>query len=210
MKSHPDNQALHAKYAITAWWYDILDYPWERLYKQWRPQLLQGLQGKVLEAGCGTGRNFTYYPENVELTAIELSKAMLIKAAKRATQANCHIELLQQDATNMHDIADEQFDWIVSTFMCCVMPDHLQPKTLDEFSRILKPGGRFKLLEMIYSKDSKLKRRQDFFAPLVEKIYGARFDRHTLEYLSAHPKLEVSKVSFLKDDTYLLVEGYKT
>ena len=35
-----ERRALQLKYDITAWFYDILDYPWERQYRHWRPQLV--------------------------------------------------------------------------------------------------------------------------------------------------------------------------
>jgi hypothetical protein len=56
-----ERRALQLKYDITAWFYDILDYPWERQYRNWRPQLVGDVRGKVLEAGVGTGRNLKYY-----------------------------------------------------------------------------------------------------------------------------------------------------
>ena len=89
------------------------------------------------------------------------------------------------------------------------MPDDLQPLAIEQFARVLKPGGRFKLLEMVYSKNERLRKRQETFAPFVEKIFGARFDRNTLEYLKQSPTLEVTHTSFLKDDVYLLIEGIR-
>ncbi len=35
-----ENAFLQAKYDWTALFYDILDYPWERIYRNWRPALL--------------------------------------------------------------------------------------------------------------------------------------------------------------------------
>ncbi|MGD8933596.1 MAG: class I SAM-dependent methyltransferase, partial [Gammaproteobacteria bacterium] len=117
-----ENLSLRAKYNITALFYDVLDYPWERIYREWRPGLLADLRGKVLEAGVGTGRNFKYYHESVQLTGIDLSDVMLKKAAKKAKKANCKIELLHGDASNMRMVSSSQFDWVISTFLCCVMP----------------------------------------------------------------------------------------
>jgi len=101
------NLSLRAKYNITAVFYDILDYPWERIYRQWRPRLLGDLRGKVLETGVGTGRNFKHYHESVDLTGIDLSDVMLKKAAGKAKKATCKIELIHDDASTMHLIRCE-------------------------------------------------------------------------------------------------------
>ena len=202
-----ENLSLRAKYNITAMFYDILDYPWERVYREWRPRLLGDLRGKVLEAGVGTGRNFQHYHESVELTGVDLSEVMLRKATRKAKKARCEIELLHDDASVMHLVDSNQYDWIISTFLCCVMPDEFQPMALEQFSRVLKPGGKFRLLEMIYSKNRKIRRRQELFTTFVEKVYGARFDRHTVQYIEESAELDIISKQFLKDDVYLLIEG---
>ncbi len=204
-----ENLSLRAKYNITAVFYDILDYPWERIYREWRPLILGDLRGKVLEAGVGTGRNFRHYHESVELTGVDLSEVMLRKAAKKANKANCKIDLLHDDASIMRLVDSGQYDWIISTFLCCVMPDEFQPMALEQFSRVLKPGGKFRLLEMIYSKNKKIRRRQELFTSIVEKVYGARFDRKTVQYIEESEDLDITSKRFLKDDVYLLIEGVK-
>ena len=204
-----ENLSLRAKYNITALFYDMLDYPWERMYREWRPGLLGDLRGKVLEAGVGTGRNFQHYHESVELTGVDLSDVMLRKATKSAKKADCKIELIHDDASLMHHVDSNQYDWVISTFLCCVMPDEFQPMALEQFNRVLKPGGRFRLLEMIYSKDKAIRRRQDLFTSFVEKVYGARFDRKTVQYLEESDDLDITSKRFLKDDVYLLIEGVK-
>jgi demethylmenaquinone methyltransferase/2-methoxy-6-polyprenyl-1,4-benzoquinol methylase len=209
MESHEELRRLEAKYAITAWFYDILDFPWELQYRHWRPHLLADVVGSVLEAGVGTGRNLRYYRPQASVTGIDLSQAMLRRAARRGRRAVCPVRLCKEDVTTMDSIPSAQFDWVISTFLCCVLPDHFQPLAMAQFERILKPGGRFRLLEIIYSKKTSLRRRQEFFAPFVRKAYGARFDRNTLEHVRRAPKLELLGTRFLKHDTYLLIEGRK-
>jgi demethylmenaquinone methyltransferase/2-methoxy-6-polyprenyl-1,4-benzoquinol methylase len=198
---------LQAKYNITAWFYDLLDFPWERQYRRWRPSLLQDLRGRVLEAGVGTGRNLPYYQPEASVTAIDLSPAMLRRAAKRGRRAVCPLQLCQENVTTMASIPSGHFDWVLSTFLCCVLPDHLQPLAIQQFERVLKPGGRLRLLEIVYSKEPRLRRRQQFMAPFVEKVYGARFDRHTLEHVRRASNLRLLSTHFLKHDTYLVIEG---
>ena len=93
--------------------------------------------------------------------------------------------------------------------MCCVVPNNLQPLVLQQIARVLKPGGKFRLVEMVFSKNQARAFKQSWFLPFVEKVYGARFDRQTLSFLEDNPNLETVKTSFLQDDTYLLIEGRK-
>jgi len=204
---HPKNKLNQDKYQITAWFYDILDFPWELKYKKWRPSLVGDLRGKVLEAGVGTGHNLKHYHNDVNLTALDFSKAMLRRSMKRARNARCRVTFLQEDACSMKSIADSHFDWVVALFLCCVVPEELQHKVIGQIARVLKPGGRFRLLEMIHSKTPELKKRQDFFAPFVEKVYGARFDRKTLDHVKEAENLKITSTRFLLHDTYLLIEG---
>ncbi len=209
MKLNEKNIFLQSKYNVTAFFYDILDYPWERRYRKWRPALVGDLRGKVLEAGVGTGRNLAFYHQDVELLGIELNTHMLRKAKKRKAKARCDVTLINEDATVMSSVPSGQFDWVFSTFMCCVMPDDVQALAIEQFARVLKPGGQFRLLEMVYSKNERIRKKQAAFAPFVEKVYGARFDRNTLRYLEQSATLTVNSTSFLKDDTYLLIEGVR-
>jgi len=146
-----DCRSLQAKYDITGRFYDILDYPWERQYRRWRPGLLKDVRGKVLEAGVGTGRNLKYYHPGVKLTAVDLSKVMLRRAMRRAKSAVCKVDLCQEDATVMNSIPSNHFDWLISTFLCCVMPDELQPKAencLNFFHHLLKRSTALALTEI--------------------------------------------------------------
>jgi len=210
MRLHEKNQLNQKKYNITAWFYDILDYPWELQYRKWRPSLVGGMHGEVLEAGVGTGRNLKYYQADINLTALDFSPSALKRAVKKARKAVCGINFVHEDACSMESIPSNHYDWVLATFLCCVIPDELQQLAIEQFVRVLKPGGQFRLLEMMYSNNPTLKRRQDFFTPFVEKIYGARFDRNTLRHLQETDKLTITRTKFLKHDTYFLIEGIRT
>jgi demethylmenaquinone methyltransferase/2-methoxy-6-polyprenyl-1,4-benzoquinol methylase len=178
-------------------------------YRKWRPDLVGDLRGKVLEAGVGTGRNLKYYYHDVKLTALDFSSTMLKHAMKRDKDASCNITFVQDEACYMTSVPSGRFDWTVATFLLCVIPEENQRQVINQFVRTLKTGGRFRILEMFYSKNPSLKKRQDFFAPFVEKVYGARFDRNTLKHVEDTDNLEITSTRFLKDDTYLLIEGVR-
>lgn len=206
---HELNLLNQKRYAVTAWFYDLMDYPWELQYRKWRPGLVGDMSGEVLEAGIGTGRNLKYYQPGVNLTAVDFSRAMLRRASKRCNEASCTVRLVHEDACRMESIPSDRYDWLVSFFLCCVLPNELQGQAISEFARVLKPGGRFRILEMKYSDIPQLRKRQDRFERFVEKVYGARFDRQTLAHVQSNQNLIVTEIRYLKHDIYQLIEGVK-
>ncbi len=206
---HEKNKANQDRYNLTAYLYDILDFPWEQQYRKWRPDLVGDAAGEVIEAGVGTGRNLKYYSADVNLTAVDLSPSMLRHAVTRARDARCRVRFLCEDACNMSSVPTGHYDWVIATFLCCVIPSELQHLAVAEFSRVLKPGGRFRLVEMIHSKNSAIRARQNLFAPFVRKVYGAGFDRDTLRHVKESDELQVTATRFLKHDVYLLIEGVR-
>ena len=66
--------------------YDLLEAPMEReRFSTWRQRLWAHVIGpRVLEVGVGTGKNFPYYPRDVQVTAIEFSPKMLDIARRKA------------------------------------------------------------------------------------------------------------------------------
>jgi len=117
------------------------------------------------------------------------------------------VTLTRANALNLGHLKDGSFDWYVATFLYCVLPDELQPEALAEMARILAPGGRFRLVELLYSRQPFRRMVQRLMAPLVERVYGARFDRRTQEHVRATPGLEITETRWLKADTVLLIEG---
>lgn len=197
---------LRRRYRRTGPWYDLLDAPWERIYRPWRPRILAGLPGRVLEAGVGTGRNLAHHPAGRNVVAFDLSEAMLAVARERAEAGTARIALAQADAVRL-PFADASFDSYVATFLYCVLPDAVQKRALAEAARVLRPGGVLRILEIVYSRRASIRLRQRLFAPAVRALYGAGFDRRTREHLADTRGVETISTVFLKDDTHLLLGG---
>jgi SAM-dependent methyltransferase len=88
------------RYQRIAPLYDLLDLPFEsRRYRTLRPSLFQGLTGRLLDAGVGTGRNFSFYPAGSSVVGVDISPAMLARAELRRGQLGTAIELKQRDVT---------------------------------------------------------------------------------------------------------------
>ena len=140
-----------AVYDRIARLYDLLDLPFEHgRYRPLRKTLLAGARGRILDAGCGTGRNFANYPPGAEVVGIDLSPAMLARAVKRRARLDLSIPLLEMDICRT-SFADGTFDFAVASFLFCVLPNAQQPQALAEIKRVLKPGGEVRMLEYTWS-----------------------------------------------------------
>ncbi len=71
------------------------------LFGDGREWVCSRASGEVLEVAVGTGRNFPFYPEEVQLTGIDLSPAMLEIARKRADELGLVADLREGDAQEL-------------------------------------------------------------------------------------------------------------
>jgi demethylmenaquinone methyltransferase/2-methoxy-6-polyprenyl-1,4-benzoquinol methylase len=163
--------------------YDVLELPFEYgRYRQIRRLLFQGLAGRLLDAGVGTGRNFPFYPPGSTVVGIDISPAMLARAERRRKSVAAEIELRQMDVTRL-DFADQTFDGAVATFLYCVLPDNLQVPALKELGRVVKAGGPVRLLEYVRPQHTVRRALARLWEPWIAWAYGASFDRRTEDYV---------------------------
>ncbi|MBI4369895.1 MAG: class I SAM-dependent methyltransferase [Elusimicrobia bacterium] len=197
---------LRRLYRRTSLFYDVLDWPFEHFrYKRLRPELWKGLSGRILDLGAGTGRNAFYYPKDTDVVTADLSPEMLERARRRIEALGRKPHIVVADALNLC-FKDHDFDACVSTFLFCVLPDELQARALKEIKRVLKPGGKIFVLEYVYSRNPWRRLWMKLMAPLVEGLFGARFDRNTDQhFLEAGFKMAEKRLVF--SDMILLFVG---
>src|ERR687893_1324370 len=116
------------------------------LFGDGREWVCSRASGEVLEVAVGTGRNFTFYPQGVRLSGIDLSPAMLEIARKRAEELGVDADLREGDAQQL-PFADAFFDTVVCTLSLCSIPD--DRRAIAEMKRVLRPRGRLLLLDHI-------------------------------------------------------------
>ena len=194
------------RYQRIAWAYDLLDFPFERgRYRKIRPQMFRGLSGRILDAGVGTGRNFPFYPSGSEVVGIDLSPAMLARAARRLPTPATTIQLRQMNVTQL-DFPDRSFDAAVATFLFCTLPDELQVAGMRELGRVVKPGGIIRCLE--YTRPSGGLRRgmTRLWEPWVYWAYGAGFDRQTEKH-APEAGLKLFESRFVYDELIKLLSA---
>tara|TARA_B100001248_G_C27218939_1_gene379343 strand:+ start:113 stop:736 length:624 start_codon:yes stop_codon:yes gene_type:complete len=114
--------------------------------KSWRDKAVNNLTGNsVLDLGSGTGAAFEHLI-NYRTTAIDPDKKML--------ELNKFENKIQGSAENL-PFRDNSFDNVFCSFVWRNVSD--TNKALDEIYRVLRPGGKFVLLDMTRPKNSFLK-----------------------------------------------------
>jgi ubiquinone/menaquinone biosynthesis C-methylase UbiE len=192
------------RYQRIAWVYDLLDLPFEYgRYRKIRPLLFQGLAGRILEAGVGTGRNFPFYPPGSQVVGIDVSPAMLARAERRRHSAATTVELRQMDVTRLV-FPDRSFDAAVATFLFCTLPDELQVAGMRELGRVVKPGGIIRCLEYTRPRSGLRRAMTHLWEPWVSWAYGAGFDRATETHVP-EAGLKLFESRFVADELIKLI-----
>lgn len=161
------------KYERIAPYYDLVDLPFELgRYRSIRPLLFRGLKGRLLDAGVGTGRNIAFYPRGAEVFGVDLSPAMLSRAARRSMRSHATVHLIEMDLTDL-EFADGFFDAAVASFVFCTMPRKARLAALHALGRVVRPGGQVRLLEYAPARTRLRRMLARAWQPWAEWAFGA-------------------------------------
>lgn len=179
-----ENEKTKHRYNRIAPYFDGLEGFLEGLFfRRWRKTLWQKVQGEhVLEVGVGTGKNFPYYPENCQITALDFSEKMLAQAKKKQQYKQVDVTLELMDVQSLC-YADNSFDTVIASFVFCSVP--LPIKGLQELYRVCKPGGQVLLLEHVLSSNPVMARMMQIMNPLINAVFGANINRKTVKNVQA-------------------------
>jgi ubiquinone/menaquinone biosynthesis C-methylase UbiE len=165
-----------SKYNRIAPIYELIDLPLELFFfRKWRKEALSNLSGKVLDVGVGTGRNLMYYPAGCRVIGIDKSEKMLKRAQEKA-KAMINVTLYPMDAEQL-DFPDNSFDYVVTTFVLCTIPDPV--KALKEMRRVLKPSGELISLEHVHSSYPFIDFTEHLINPVLFFLLGDHTTRDT-------------------------------
>ncbi|HVV60740.1 MAG TPA: class I SAM-dependent methyltransferase [Pseudolabrys sp.] len=169
MAAELDKRSVERAYAR---WAPVYDLVFGAVFDRGRRAAIEAAErvgGRILEVGVGTGLSLPDYSRGNRLFGVDLSEPMLRKAQERVAQQHLHhVEALAvMDAQNLA-FPDEYFDVVVAQYVITAVPD--PEATLDEFARVLKPGGEIVLVNHIGADAGPRRAFEQMFAPVARKL----------------------------------------
>ena len=114
-----------------------------------RRATLAGLRGRVVEVGAGNGRNFGFYPPEVDaVDAVEPEPHLRSLAQQAARDSPVPVHVVDAVAGAL-PFDDASFDAAVTTLVLCSVPD--AQVALSELRRVLRPAGELRFLEHVHA-----------------------------------------------------------
>jgi SAM-dependent methyltransferase len=154
----------------------------------------------VLELGCGSAKDLCRLVEKYNCRAIGVdSSDLILKFAKdrvRTMGLSSKITIIKGDVANMNFFNDGQFDIVIAQSVLATIPD--KGKTAREVSRVLKSGGHFGDIELIWIDEP-----DDELVYNVEKRIGS-FDRplKSSEWIGLFKKAGLRETSIFTSNNF--------
>ena len=125
--------------------------------------------GRILEVGVGTGLSLSDYARSTKLCGVDISEGMLRKARQRVREFGLtNVETLAvMDAKHLA-FPDASFDVVVAQYVITAVPD--PEATLDEFVRVLKPGGEIILVNHLGAESGFRRAFETCFSPIARRL----------------------------------------
>jgi phosphatidylethanolamine/phosphatidyl-N-methylethanolamine N-methyltransferase len=125
--------------------------------------------GRILEVGVGTGISLPDYSCANRICGVDISEPMLRKAHERVSELGLsNVEgLWVMDAEHLN-FPDESFDVVVAQYVVTTVPN--PEATLDEFARVLKPGGEIVLVSRVGAEAGLRRALEQWFSPAARKL----------------------------------------
>ncbi len=153
-------------------WAPVYDIVFGKVFDQGRQSTIaeaDRIGGRILDVGVGTGLSLSDYKRSTKICGVDISEPMLRKAQARVRALGLsNVETLAvMDAKNL-GFADNFFDAVVAQYVITAVPD--PDATLDDFLRVLKPGGEMILVNHIGAEAGPRKLFELGFAPIARRL----------------------------------------
>jgi phosphatidylethanolamine/phosphatidyl-N-methylethanolamine N-methyltransferase len=149
--------------------YDMVFGPVFRRGRRAAVAVAERVGGRILEVGVGTGLSLGDYSARNRIVGIDISAPMLEKARARVARLGLrHVEKLSvMDAEHL-SFPDASFDVVVAQYVVTAIPN--PEAALDEFVRVVRPGGEIVLTTRIGAEKGLRGALEKLLMPLTSRM----------------------------------------
>ena len=170
-------------------------------YDRFRDRLLHGRKeliaqlalpekARIVELGCGTGRNLEFFGERISQLAhvdlVDLSPSLL-NQAKLRWEKNPQVNIIEADACTWQP--NEPVDCVFCSYSLTMIPDW--PRVIANAIAMLKPGGVLGVVDFYVSDDTPQPQRRHH--SYIERTFWKNWFAHDGVYLTPHHVKHLTK-----------------
>jgi phosphatidylethanolamine/phosphatidyl-N-methylethanolamine N-methyltransferase len=125
--------------------------------------------GRILEVGVGTGLSLGQYAKSNQIVGIDISEPMLVKARERVRKLRLdHVEMIAVMDAEQLTFQDASFDVVIAQYVVTAVPH--PEKALDEFARVVRPGGEIILTSRIGAEGGFRGKVEKWLMPMTSRL----------------------------------------
>jgi phosphatidylethanolamine/phosphatidyl-N-methylethanolamine N-methyltransferase len=153
-------------------WAPVYDLVFGKVFETGRKASIAAAEkigGRILDVGVGTGISLPDYRRDIRIVGVDYSVPMLKKAKLRVIEHGLsNVEGLAVMDAKFLGFPDATFDAVVAQYVITAVPD--PEATLDEFARVVKPGGEIILVNHIGAEHGPRQLFEQGFSPIARRL----------------------------------------
>ena len=170
--SAPEAMRTETVASAYARWAPVYDLVFGPVFRRGRAASIQAAErigGRILEVGVGTGISLPGYGRDNRLYGVDISEPMLARARRRVQALGLdNVEAIEVMDAEQLDFADESFDVVVAQYVVTAVPH--PERALDEFARVVKPGGEIVIATRVGAEKGMRKLVEKTLMPVTSRL----------------------------------------
>jgi phosphatidylethanolamine/phosphatidyl-N-methylethanolamine N-methyltransferase len=181
------NQWNRIRYTLYTPGYDLVGRIFAASRNKSISQLSVKPNDKILLIGAGTGLDLEFLPTTCEVTATDITPAMIRKIVKKNKQLRLNLNAMVMDGQALTFPANT-FDGIILHLILAVIPNPVL--CLKEAERVLKPGGKMVVFDKFVPGDQKVSLLRRLFNPITNLMFSDI--TRNFESMAKHTNLKIA------------------
>lgn len=160
------NRLIYRLYAPV---YDLLARPFEDGRRRAIEKLDLDDGDRVLILGCGTGADLPYLPDGAEVTAVDVTPAMVRRTERRAEKLGRDVDARVGDAQDLA-FDDGGFDAVLLHLILSVAPE--PERVVEETDRVLADDGQVSVFDKFVQEGEEPDWLRRLLNPLARRLFS--------------------------------------